>query len=126
MQWINELKTACGDHYDANGPADVVGYLRGSGDPGVWRSMAASGSGQMIVLGNLTPTQEEWVAAGVAQRIAEVTVTETMLAGFMILYGGFMYRPWGHITVADHDVRTLGFPGSLKSWQTNYMAPRRP
>lgn len=124
MQWITQLKEALRDHYDPARNEDIVGYLRGTGSAAAWRQMDEAGRGQMIVLGNRPPTEEEWVAAGVAQRVGEVTVTSAMLKGFMILYGGFMYRPWGHIVVPNEDVRTLGFPGSLGSWRRNYMAPR--
>ncbi|MBT0956758.1 hypothetical protein IV417_05130 [Alphaproteobacteria bacterium KMM 3653] len=124
MDWMEQMRQVLRGHYDPAGPADVIGYLRGSADPGVWRQMERTGSGQMIILGNRPPSQREWAAAGVAQRGGEVVVTRAMLNGFMVLYGGFMIRPWGHIVVPDHDVRTLGFPGSLASWTRNYIAPQ--
>jgi hypothetical protein len=126
MQWILQMKAVLRDHYDPALDASIIGFLRGSGSAVAWRTMSQAGSGQMIILGNRPPTNDDWVAAGVAQRIGNVTVTDEMLSGFMILYGGFMYRPWGHIVVPNNDVRTIGFPGSLRQWKNNYMPPRNP
>lgn len=79
----------------------------------------------MIVLGNRPPTAEDWGHAGVGQRNGEQhEIKLDDLAGFIVLYGGFPRRPWGHIVVPDDDVRTYGFPGSLRSWKTNFRPPR--
>ena len=124
MTWIIQMKSTLRDHYDPARDESIVGFLRGTGNPAIWRSMHGAGSGQMIILGNRPPSNEDWIAAGVAQRGTEVTVTTPMLLGFMVLYGGFMFRPWGHIVVPNSDVLTYGFPGSLQSWQRNYKPPR--
>jgi hypothetical protein len=127
MNWFVQLKHALPAYYPISGPADVVGYLRGSGDPSVWRSMErTSRRYQMIVLGSLPPTLEDWGAAGVWQRgfDRQVTVRSTMLAGFIVLYGGFNRRPWGHICTADADALKT-FPSALASWQANYVPPRQ-
>jgi hypothetical protein len=76
----------------------------------------------MLILGNRPPTNDDWIAAGVAQRDEVQTIRRPMLNGLIVLYGGFIRRPWGGIHEADQDALTLGFPASLRSWQQN--APR--
>ena len=85
MQWIEDLKAAIGAHFDPSGDPNIIGYLRGSGSQTVWRQMASSGSGQMLILGNCPPTRDEWSAAGVEQRSNDVVVNVGMLSGFIIL-----------------------------------------
>ncbi|MEM9224406.1 MAG: hypothetical protein AAGB11_18680 [Pseudomonadota bacterium] len=125
MSWVQQMKAVLAGHYDPTVDASILGYYRGSSGAGVWKDMAAHGSGQMVILGNRPPTKEEWDAAGVGQRGGQDVVLKThMLSGFIILYGGFMYRPWGHIAEMSQDALTLGFPGSLRSWKANYMPPK--
>lgn len=125
MAWFNDLKASLGAHYDPGFPSDTVGFLQGSPSPSVWRRMQEHGSGQMIVLGNRPPTHDDWVAAGVAQRGAVQEIKLHQLAGFIVIYGGFMYRPWGHIVAHSLQLERTAFPGSLQSWRRNFMAPRR-
>lgn len=126
MDWFLQLKQALPAYYRTDRPSDIVGYLRGSVDPTVWRQMAATQNRhQMLILGNTEPTQDEWVAAGVAARGVSQAVRRSFLDGFIVLYGGFMLRPWGQIHAADNDAETIGFPASLASWKRNAPAPRR-
>ncbi len=124
MNWFNQLRQVLSNYYPPDRPADIVGYLQGSASPAVWRSMDQGDRPrqQMIVLGSVEPTQEEWVAAGVAQRGEIQTIRLSSLNGFIILYGGFMLRPWGKIFTASNDALTIGFRASLDSWRRN--APR--
>lgn len=125
MSWIAQMKGVLGAHYDVAGDQSILGYYRGTAGPAVWRAMDQAGSGQMIILGNRPPTKEEWDAAGVGQRGGQEVIVKThQMSGFIILYGGFMYRPWGHIVEMDNDALTLGFPGALRSWKANFMPPR--
>jgi hypothetical protein len=39
MSWFDQLKQSLPAYYPTAGPADVVGYLRGSVYPGAWRNM---------------------------------------------------------------------------------------
>jgi hypothetical protein len=121
------MRAVLAAYYLPGRPADLVGYLRGNGSPGQWRSMASANPPhhQMLILGNTEPTNEEWTAAGVGQRGARFAITTGMLSGFIILYGGFMLRPWGQIHIADNDARTIGFPAALRHWETNTPRNRR-
>jgi hypothetical protein len=66
MAWFDQLKQVLAAYYPAAGSPDVVGYLRGSVDPNVWRNMeTANKRNQMVVLGSKRPTYDDWVAAGV-------------------------------------------------------------
>ena len=121
MNWFNQLRQVLAAYYPAGQPMDVVGYLQGSANPMVWRTMTPRH--QMIILGSVPPSHEEWVAAGVAHRGEIQTIRLAMLNGFIILYGGFMLRPWGSIHTTSQDALTLGFPGSLDSWRRNYRPP---
>jgi hypothetical protein len=121
MSWFDDLKAALPKYYDSAHPANVVGYLRGSAEPSDWRRMDQTGSGQMIILGNVPPTQKEWDAAGVGQRGQTQTITFMKLAGFIVIYGGFIYRPWGHIVVSTGDL-VKRFSGQITNWKNN--APR--
>jgi hypothetical protein len=120
MDWFSQLRTVLADYYPQAGPQDIVGYLRGSRDPAVWRSMIQSGREQMIILGSVPPTDEEWAAAGVANRGSVQTIRFNDLWTFIITYGGFMVtRPWGKISTLTTELyrdygRTLAqFRGSL-------------
>jgi hypothetical protein len=79
---------------------------------------------QMIILGSVEPTRDDWVAAGVGMRGEQQTIRFDGLNGFIVLYGGFMYRPWGQIHLATPDAVTIGFPSSLNDWKRNYRPPR--
>lgn len=123
MSWFDDLKKTLPAYYPVGSQLDVVGYLRGSLDPGVWRSMENTGRQQMLILGAKPPSQEDWVAAGVAQRGTDQVVKFVALTGFIVLYGGFVRRPWGKIFVSD----TLGlaqFPKDLQTWTRNYLPPK--
>lgn len=126
MDWFAQLRLALPDYYRSDFPSDIVGYLRGSIAPAVWRQMAAmQNRHQMLILGNTEPTEREWEAAGVAQRGASEAVKIGILNGFIVLYGGFVLRPWGQIHEATTDARSIGFPASLASWKRNTPKPRR-
>ncbi len=124
MHWFERLKNCLALHYDPSFPKDVVGFLQGSQDRNVWLKMAEAGSGQMLVLGNRPPSSKEWEAAGVAQRhnIQEIKIKD--LNGFVIVYGGFMYRPWGHIVVSTSGIMGDAFSASIQSWTRNFMSPK--
>lgn len=125
MAWFDDLKRCLAAHYDAALPSDTVGFLQGSDQPSVWRHMETRGSGQMIVLGNRPPTPAEWVAAGVARRGMVQEIKLRALDGFFVIYGGFMYRPWGHIITHTPALEQSLYPASLQSWTYNAMPPRR-
>jgi hypothetical protein len=124
MNWFVQLRQALEAYYPPNRPTEIVGYLQGSDNPSVWRSMASEKPArqQMIVLGSIEPTREDWIAAGVAQRQQVREIWLRSLSGMIVLYGGFVRRPWGKIFIADQDAIKLGFPSSLGSWRRN--APR--
>ena len=105
MDWFQQLRAALAASYPPVGPQDIVGYLRGSANPKDWRSMIERGREQMIILGSTPPTDEEWAAAGVAQRGGGVqTIRFDDLRTFIITYGGFMLtRPWGKISTLTAD-----------------------
>lgn len=125
MAWFDEVKRCLGAHYDPAFPADTVGFLQGSDQPMVWRQMQMTGSGQMMVLGNRPPSHEDWVAAGVAQRGMVREIKLRALAGFFVVYGGFMYRPWGHIVNHTPAAERDAMPSSVQRWTYNFMPPRR-
>ncbi len=120
MAWFAQLKETLARYYPADRPADIVGYLKGSTSPTVWMHMEKlQNRNQMIILGSVEPSAKEWSAAGVEERGLSQEIKIGMLDGFIILYGGFVYRPWGKITIKDDDCLKYGFPGSLRSWKTN-------
>ncbi len=98
-RWLEQLRTVLRDYYPANQPQDIVGYLRGSKSPEIWRQMRDDRQRhQMLLLGSVAPTQAEWAAAGVAGRGNTNIVYVRDLTGLIVLYGGFMVtRPWGQI-----------------------------
>jgi hypothetical protein len=105
MDWFQQLRAALAEFYPMGSPQDVVGYLQGSADPKVWRSMIKGGREQMIILGSVPPTDAEWSAAGVAQRGAVQPIRFGDLQTFIITFGGFMVtRPWGKISTLSVDV----------------------
>jgi hypothetical protein len=123
MSWFDQLKQTLPAYYPPAGLPDVVGYLRGSIDPGVWRSMERAGRQQMLILGSKPPSAEDWVAAGVATRGADQVVRLVSLTGFLVLYGGFSRRPWGKIFVSDAE-GLAQFPKDLLTWKRNYVPPK--
>lgn len=123
MAWFDDIKQVLSAYYPAGGLPNVVGYLRGTKDQNVWRSMERTSSrNQMIILGSRPPTPQDWSDAGVAQRGADQTITLGDLNGFIVLYGGFPRRPWGKICVVDADALRF-FPQQIASWRTNYRPP---
>lgn len=124
MAWFDDLKATLPAFYPGGAADTIVGYLRGNSTASEWRSMELSGYQQMLILGSIPPTQKDWDAAGVAQRGTPSTIRIDQLDGFIILYGGFIYRPWGKIFQIDDDALTIGFPAALQSWKRNYKGFR--
>lgn len=117
MNWFEQLKLCLPEYYKG-GRSDVVGYLRGSASPLIWQQMEARRP-QMLILGNTEPNYEDWVAAGVPHKVGETrVVTFDLCVNFIILYAGFMRRPWGSIVTQSADA-LKAFPGSLDSWKRN-------
>jgi len=105
MDWFDQLRDVLSDYYPSSSPQDIVGYLRGSADPKVWRRMIQSRTEQMIILGSVPPTDEQWAAAGMANRGLVQTIRADDLRTFIITYGGFMVsRPWGKISTLSAEV----------------------
>lgn len=124
MNWFEQLRQALSSYYPAGGDRTIVGYLQGSSSPHVWAQMERTQSRhQMLILGSEPPTPQDWVAAGVNQRGSVQVIRIGTLGGWVVLYGGFMRRPWGELHEATPDALTIGFPGSLQRWRMN--APRR-
>src|SRR5690606_14077092 len=116
MSWLDEIKAVLPGWYSSERPDDVVGYLQGSKQPSVWLEMAVQRNRhQMMLMGNIEPTKQEWEAAGVMHRGQVQTVSVSDLQGFVILYGGFMLRPWGQIYVGSASPEAL--QSSLASWK---------
>ena len=85
--------------------------------------MIQGGREQMIILGSVPPNNEDWVAAGVAQRRAIQTIRYADLNTFIVTYGGFIRRPWGKISTLSMElVRDYG---SVTIPQFKRNAPRR-
>jgi len=121
--WIDQLRAVLSDYYPQDGPADVVGYLRGSPDPNVWRLMLAQRQRhQMLILGSLPPSAEEWSAAGVSQRGEVQTIRLNDLSGFIVLYGGAVLRPWGQIAVLSNEA-LQHYQATIENFRRNL--PRR-
>jgi hypothetical protein len=105
MDWFDQLREVLSDYYPTASPQDIVGYLRGSSDAKIWRRMAQSRTEQMLILGSVPPTEEQWAAAGVANRGLVQTIRYDDLRTFIITYGGFMVsRPWGKVSILSADV----------------------
>jgi hypothetical protein len=122
---LDKLREVLGDYYPADGAADVVGYLKGSGDQNVWRVMAMQQQPQMIVLGSLPPTQEDWVAAGKPSTQEAIQTIHTKdLDGFILIYGGFVRRPWGRIELVDADAIKCYQSSTIDRFRRNYVKPR--
>jgi hypothetical protein len=123
MDWFQQLRAALPAYYPPGSPADVVGYLQGSGNPMDWRRLMQNGREQMIVLGSVPPTHEDWVAAGVAQRGSVQTIRTADLATFIITYGGFIRRPWGKISTLSMEVARNYATVTIPQFKRN--APRK-
>ena len=122
MNWFVQLKQCLPEYYPGSGRADVIGYLRGSGSAAVWKQMEARRP-QMIVLGNTEPNHEDWVAAGVPHRVGETQVVTIDQCGtFIILYAGFVRRPWGSIVTLTAESLKV-FPASIDSMDAQQAAP---
>jgi hypothetical protein len=118
--WLDQLRHVLGDYYPPDGPADVVGYLKGSGDPNVWRVKALQHKPQHMVLGSVLPTREEWEAAGKPGQDAVQTIRPKDLDGFIILYSGVMIRtPWGRIELLDADALKYYQSSTIDSFTRN-------
>jgi hypothetical protein len=104
MDWFWRLREALPEFYPEDQPKDIVGYLQGSTDAQVWRTMTKKGREPMMILGSAEPTPEEWSAAGVAHRNAIHTIRFDDLWGFLITYGGFIMRPWGRVSGLTPDL----------------------
>jgi hypothetical protein len=124
MSWFDQIKLALPEYYRSDRPDDIVGYLRGSPDPSVWLGMEGSGRNQMLLLGNVEPDRQDWEAAGVAQRKDQThAITFKMLTGFVVLYAGFIRRPWGRIHVTSSEA-LKNYQTQIGSWKRN--KPRSP
>ena len=109
-KWLDDLRTVLHDFYPDDGPQNVVGYLKGSADPSVWRIMAMQGREQQMVLGSVPLTVKEWVDAGKPGSEPIQTLTPDHFNGFIIMYNGGSPRPWGKIGIPDQE--------TLKHYQT--------
>lgn len=110
MEWYEQLRAVLSDYYPQGSPQDVIGYLRGDTNPKVWRNMIKTRTEQMMILGSVPPTDEQWAAAGVANRGAVQAIRVDDLRTFIVTYGGFMQsRPWGKIsTLSTDELRRYG------------------
>jgi hypothetical protein len=124
--WFDRLRAALRGYYPQDGPADIVGYLRGSADPNVWRIMKFQRERhQMIILGSIPPAKEEWAAAGVGNRGETQTIRLNDLDGFIVTYAGFVLRPWGSIEELSSEL-LRNYPNILSSFERNRPKPVRP
>jgi hypothetical protein len=114
-----QLRAVLNQYYLPAPAPPVVGYLRGSASPGIWRAKIAERNEQLMLLGNAEPTAADWANAGVEHRTGETQrITLPMLNGFVLTYGGFMAgRPWAAICDENVDSVTIGFPNALASFE---------
>jgi len=117
--WLDQLRQVLRDFYPPDGPADVVGYLKGSGDPNVWSLMALRQKPQHLILGSLPPTRETWVAAGKPGQDPIQTIHTRDLDRLIVLYGGFIYRPWGRIELLDAEALKYYQSSTIDSFRRN-------
>jgi len=78
----------------------------------------------MLILGSLLPTNQEWSAAGVANRGLIQTIRQKDLDGFIILYGGAVYRPWGSIGLLSAEA-LKNYHLTIENFRRNLPRPRR-
>jgi len=118
--WFDQLRAVLSDYYPQDGKKDVVGYLRGSKDPNIWRIMRfQQHKHQMLLLGSEPPTQSEWAAAGVGGRTDTNIVFLGDLDNLIVLYGGFMVtRPWGQIHERTPEA-LQHYQGTIDSFRRN-------
>jgi hypothetical protein len=102
-QWMIELRKVLSNFYPAEGPPDLLGYLKGSGNPDDWRIKAMQKKPQFMILGNVQPTAQDWVDAGKPGTDPIQTIYPGDLNGLIILYGGGRPRPWGRIEIVDNE-----------------------
>ncbi len=122
--WFDRLRDVLRDFYPNDGPADIVGYLQGSANPNVWRMMLTQQQRhQMLILGSAPPTNEEWSAAGVASRGQIQTIRFGDLNGFIVLYAGAVYRPWGCIAILSTEA-LKNYHATIESFRRNLPKPR--
>jgi hypothetical protein len=125
-QWFDQLRATLRDYYPQDGSANIVGYLRGSPDPNVWRIMKFQQERhQMIILGSTPPTKEEWSAAGVGNRGETQTIRLNDLDGFIVMYAGFVLRPWGRIEELSAELLRT-YSNTLSSFERNRPKPTAP
>ena len=122
--WFDQLREVLRDFYPQGSPADVVGYLQGSADPNVWRLMLSQRQrAQQMILGSVLPSNKEWSAAGVANRGQIQTIHLRDLNGFIVLYDGVVFRPWGRIELLS-DEALKHYHTTIESFRRNL--PRAP
>ena len=102
---FQQLRAVLNRYYLPAPAPPVVGYLRGSVTPGIWRAKIADHNEQLMLLGNAEPTAADWANAGVEHRTGETQqITLPMLNAFVLTYGGFMAgRPWAAICDENED-----------------------
>jgi hypothetical protein len=123
--WLDQLREVLRDFYPPDGPADVLGYLKGSGDPNVWRLKALQNKPQLLILGSIPPSTREWEAAGKPGSDQIQTILNThMSGGFIVLYGGMIYRPWGRIEIVDDDALKHYQSATINTFRR--QIPKRP
>ena len=103
MDWFQQLRAAL-PAYWPSGAGRHRGLPAGQRNPLDWRRLIQDGREQMIVLGSVPPSNEDWVAAGVAQRGPFRPFATADLATFIITYGGFIRRPWGKISTLSMEL----------------------
>jgi|HubBroStandDraft_2_1064218.scaffolds.fasta_scaffold1454982_1 hypothetical protein len=126
--WLDQLRGVLSEFYPPEGPANVVGYLKGSDDPNVWRIKALQyEKPQMLVLGNTPPDAQRWVDAGkFGPADGPVsTVYPEKLNGFIIIYGGFGPLPWGRIELLDNDALTHYQSSTIDAFRNAILRHRR-
>jgi hypothetical protein len=120
---MEQLRGVLSDYYPPDGPAGVLGYLKGSGDPNVWYVMSSQNEAQHMILGNLPPTQEDWMAAGKPSNLDQIQTIYTDLFDkdprLVVLYGGFVRRPWGRIELLDADALKYYQSATIDSFRRN-------
>ena len=122
--WFDQLERAIPAYYPPASSSDIVGYLRGDKNPAVWRTMEqARQRHQMLLLGSIPPTQQDWIDAGVAQRTGEHTIVFNDLWGFIVIPENFVPRPWGSIHIVSAQA-VQDYPKLLNGWMRGYKPPR--
>jgi len=77
-----------------------------------------------INLGSVEPTQVEWIAAGVEQRLGELqTIRSDALTGFVALKGVSCTDRGATLNLATADALAIGFPSCLNILRQKYRPP---